>query len=156
MRTPVYASALAAAFVASGNMQTPGNMMQHPEPRAVAAARAHVQAWGRRDWEAVRNGLAPDVHVVVTSTQPMFGSTDLTGIDSYMDGLKKFAEAVVPGSPRITATIGDENSALLMVTVKAPFGPNGQIVTSPEARLYLLDENGKIKSERVLFFVLAN
>jgi hypothetical protein len=42
-----------------------------------------------------------------------------------------------------------------MLTVKAAFGPNGAKVTVPAARLYLLDENKKIKVEQVIFFTLS-
>ena len=122
---------------------------------AVAVARAHVEAWSHHDWDGARSKLAPDVHVTVTSTQATMARTDLTGIDAYMVGLKKFAEAVVPGSARVEWSVGDERSALLMVTVKAAFGPGGAPVTVPAARLYQLDENRKIQSEQVIFFVLS-
>jgi hypothetical protein len=42
---------------------------------------------------------------------------------------------------------------LLMLTVQAGFGPGGAPVPLPAARLYLLDEEGKIKVEQVVFFV---
>ena len=120
---------------------------------AVAVARAHVEAWSHHDWDKARVILAPDVHVIALTTQPVMAPTDLTGADNYMEGLKKFAGAVVPGSARVTASIGDDRNALLMLTVKAALGPGGAIVTLPAARLYLLDENRKIKVEQVIFFV---
>jgi len=123
---------------------------------AVAVARAHVEAWSHHDYEKARKSLAADVHVTVTTTQPVMAPTDTTGVDFYMDGLKKFANAVEPGSARVIASIGDEHNALLMVTVKAAFGPNGAKVTIPAARLYLLDENKKIKVEQVVFFALGD
>lgn len=36
---------------------------------AVAQARAHIAAWSHHDWDKTRQLLAPDVHVLVTSTQ---------------------------------------------------------------------------------------
>jgi hypothetical protein len=39
-----------------------------------------------------------------------------------------------------------------MVTVKAAFDPEGPEVTLPAARLYLLDEDNKIRDEQVVFF----
>ena len=39
-----------------------------------------------------------------------------------------------------------------MVTVKAACGPEGALVTLPAARLYLIDDGGKIASEQVVFF----
>jgi hypothetical protein len=119
---------------------------------AVAVARAHVEAWSNHDWDTARKGLASDVHVKAMSTQPIMKDTDLTGIDDYMHGLKEFAQAVVPGSLQVDATLGDERNALLMVTVQAALGPGGAKVTLPAARLYLLDEDDKIEAEQVIFF----
>ncbi len=122
---------------------------QH-EPAAVAIARAHVEAWSYHDFAAARNGLAPDVRVTATTTQPLSPATDLTGIDNYMVGLTQFAQAVEPGSLRVIASVGDERNALLMLTVEADFGAGK--ATLPGARLYLIDENDKIKTEQVIFY----
>jgi hypothetical protein len=81
-------------------------------------------------------------------------ATDLTGADNYMIGLTQFAQAVVPGSLRILASTGDERNALLMLTVEADFGT--EKATLPGARLYLLDENNKIKTEQVIFYAAQN
>jgi hypothetical protein len=89
---------------------------------AIASARAHAEAWSNHDWDKAREGLAADVHVTATTTQPIMPPTDLTGIDNYMHGLKEFAQAVVPGSARWIASVGDERNALLMLTVEADFG----------------------------------
>src|ERR1700692_3852944 len=94
---------------------------QHESP-AVAIARAHVEAWSNHDFDTARNGLAPDVKVTATTTQPIMPATDLTGVDSYMVGLTQFAQAVVPGSLRVIATVGDKRNALLLLTVEADFG----------------------------------
>jgi hypothetical protein len=118
---------------------------------AVAVARAHAEAWSNHDWDRAREGLATDVHVTATTTQPIIPAADLTGIDDYMQGLIEFAQAVVPGSARVIASVGDERNALLMLTVEADFGAGK--VTLPAARLYLLDENAKIKVEQVVFYV---
>ena len=122
---------------------------QHESP-AVAVARAHVEAWSNHDFDKARNGLAPDVRVTATTTQPIMPATDLTGADNYMIGLIQFAQAVVPGSLRVIASIGDERNALLMLTVEADFGAGK--ATLPAARLYLLDGNKKIKTEQVVFY----
>jgi len=122
---------------------------QH-EPQAVAIARAHVEAWSNHDFDTTRNGLAPDVRVTATTTQPFPPPTDLTGVDNYMIGLTQFAQAVVPGSLRVIASVGDERTALLMLTVEADFGAGK--ATLPGARLYLIDENNKIKTEQVIFY----
>jgi hypothetical protein len=128
--------------------QTP-SPVRHDSP-AVAVARAHVEAWSNHDFEAARVALAADVHVTATTTQPNMPTTDTTGADEYMQGLIAFAGAVIPGSARVLASIGDEQNALLMLTVEADFGAGP--VTLPAARLYLLDEEDMIKAEQVVFF----
>ena len=129
-------------------------MPVHQETDAVATARAHIEAWSIHDFETARRGLAPDVHVSVTTTLPIMEPTDLTGVDRYMEGLMKFAQGVIPGSARIIASEGDERNALIFVTVTAAFGPNTPKMTLPGARLYLLDENGKIEAEQVIFYAV--
>jgi len=122
---------------------------QHESP-AVAIARAHVEAWSNHDFDAARSSLAADVKVTATTTLPIMPATDLSGADDYMVGLTQFAQAVVPGSLRVIASAGDERNALLMLTVEADL-PVGRM-TLPGARLYLLDETGKIKVEQVIFY----
>src|SRR6516162_2486897 len=81
-------------------------MSQTSDSRAVKLARAHVEAWARKDFETARNGLA-------------------TGVEDYMQGLIMFAQSIVPGSVRVTDSAGDDNYALLMVTTPVdgpPFG----------------------------------
>jgi len=56
-----------------------------------------------------------------------------------MNGSIEFAQAVVPGSACVIASVGDEQNALLMPTVEADLGKGP--VTVPAARLYLLDED---------------
>ena len=122
---------------------------QHESP-AVAIARAHAEAWSNHDFDAARSSLADDVKVTATSTVPIMPATDLSGADDYMVGLTQFAQAVVPGSLRVIASVGDERNALLMLTVEADL-PVGRM-TLPAARLYLLHEAGKIKAEQVIFY----
>jgi SnoaL-like domain len=123
----------------------------HRESSAVARARAHVQAWSTHDFEAARAGLAPDVEVTVTTTKPIMPDTRTVGIDAYMSGLIQFAATVEPGSLQLLASVGDERNALLMVTVEAEVG--ARTITLPAARLYLFDEDDKIKVEQVVFLV---
>ncbi len=123
------------------------------ESPAVELARSHVQAWSNHDFDSARKSLAPDVHVTVTTTQPIMAPTDTVGADAYMDGLIKFAQGIVPGSTRILESVGDERNALLVVTSEAAFDPSGPKVSLTAARLYLIDENSKIKVEQVTFFV---
>ena len=129
-------------------------MSAQQESPAVAIARSHVEAWSNHDFETARNCLAPDVRVTATTTQPFPPATDLTGADNYMTGLIQFAQSVVPGSLRIVASTGDERNALLMLTVEADFGAGK--ATLPGARLYLLDDDNKIKTEQVVFYAAGN
>src|SRR5919198_1479479 len=100
---------------------------------AVSAAIAHCEAWSNHDWDTARRMLAEDVKVTATTTRPIMPETNLAGADAYMEGLKYFAGAVVPGSLQVNATVGDESNALLMVTVQAGFGPGGAPVALPRA-----------------------
>jgi SnoaL-like domain len=126
---------------------------QHESP-AVAIARAHVEAWSNHDFDAARRALGPDVQVTSTTTQPIVKDVRTTGIDDYMSGLIAFAQGVVPGSARVLASTGDERNALLLVTVEADLG--GGKMELPGARLYLLDGDGKIQNEQVIFYAAAN
>ena len=126
------------------------------ESPAVALARAHVEAWSNHDWDTARSMLAHDVHITATTTQPIMNPTDTTGIDDYMDGLIKFAQAVEPGSARVIASVGDERNSLILLTVRTALGPDGEKVTLPAARLALFDENQKLQQEQVIFFVVPD
>lgn len=124
--------------------------MLKTESPAIAVARAHVEAWSNHDFDTARSSLAAGVKVTATTPNPVIPDTNLTGIDDYMRGLIAFAEGVVPGSQRVIASVGDERSALLMMTAQMA-GPDGGEMTLAGARLYLLDENGKIQVEQVIF-----
>jgi hypothetical protein len=120
---------------------------------AITVARAHIDAWSNHDWDKTRELLAPNVHVVVAST--LKASVELTGIDAYMEPKIKAAQLIEPGSVREISAIGDENNALITVTMRIGLGPNGTMVTLARSLLYLLDENKKIKEERDEYFILA-
>jgi hypothetical protein len=120
---------------------------------AIALATAHIEGWSNHDFDSARAGVADDVKVSVTSTNPTLPETRTSGIDDYMTGLIAFGQAVVPGSVRVLSAIGDERNALIMLTIRAAFPPSGQEVTLPGARLYLLDGNEKIANEQVIFYL---
>jgi hypothetical protein len=112
------------------------------DSRAVAVARAHLEAWTNHDFDAVRGNLAEDV-------QFYSPAANLVGVDEYMDaprGLTQFAKQVVPGSLRIFAAIGDERNALIMYEVSTASK------VFPSAQTWLLDDNGKIKVERIVSY----
>ena len=93
-------------------------MPSQDEPPALRVARAHVEAWSKKDWDTARSLLAPGVHVTATHTGPYPPPTDLTGADDYMTGLTAFAEPIVPGSVRELAGVGDDHNALLPWTCR--------------------------------------
>jgi hypothetical protein len=119
-----------------------------PESPAVALARAHLEAWTNHDFDTARGNLARDV-------QFFSPAANLVGIDEYMDaprGLTQFAKQVIPGSLRIFAAMGDERNALIMYEVSTEGGPIGSKIF-PSAQTWLLDENGKIKVERIVSYM---
>ena len=69
-------------------------MSAQQESPALAVARAHVQAWSEKDWDAARSMLAPDVRIVAMTTAPYPPLADLTGADEYMKGLVAFADPI--------------------------------------------------------------
>jgi hypothetical protein len=118
--------------------------------RAVGLALDHCQAWSNHDWDKARKALADDVKVTAMTTMPGAPKTDLDGPDAYMEGLRAFAGTVMPGTLQVNATVGDQRNALLQLTVHTdgpPFGP----LALHGARLYLFDENDKLKEEQVIF-----
>jgi len=126
-------------------------MALQTDSAAVKIARAHAQAWSTHDFDAAESGLGADVRSIVTTTQPFPPAIDTTGVEEYMSGLRQFVAALKPGSLKEVAAIGDDQNALLMITVEGDFG--GGPVTLPGARLYAVDEAGKITAEHVIFFV---
>jgi len=130
-------------------------MSQTPDSPAVKLARAHVQAWARKDFDTARNGLAVDVTAAQSSTNPDIPRADLVGVDDYMHGLILFAQSIVPGSVRVTDSAGDGRYALLMVTTEVDGPPYGKL-TIRNARLYRFDDNDKIAAEQVIFYTAPN
>ena len=117
---------------------------------AIALARAHLEAWTNHDLDTARGNLAEDV-------QFFSPAANLVGIDEYMDaprGLTQFAKQVVPGSLRMIAAMGDYRNALIMYEVSTEGGPVGSKLF-PSAQTWLLDDNGKIKVERIVSYVAA-
>src|SRR5258708_39443914 len=130
-------------------------MSTDEQSSAVAIARAHAEAWSKHDFDTARSMLAPDVRVTAVTTAPYPPDTDLVGADDYMTGLIAYAEPIVPGSLQGLSAIGDDTSALPTLNLRMAGGPFGPRAEAPCARLYLIDENGKIKAERIVFFVAA-
>jgi hypothetical protein len=128
-------------------------MSAQQESPAVAIARAHVEAWSSHDFGTARSILADDVRVTASSTNPALPRTDLSGADDYMTGLVAYAQPIVPGGVHVVASVGDERNALLLLTVRMAGGPFGDGADAPCARIYLIDDNGKIKTEQVIFYV---
>lgn len=66
-------------------------------------------------------------------------------------GLTQFARQVVPGSLHGIAAIGNDRNALVMYELSTEGGPIGSKVF-PSAQTWLLDDNGKIKVERIISY----
>ena len=68
----------------------------HDSP-AVKTALAYIDAWPHHDWDKTKELLAPNVHALVTTTQPDFGGTsEFTGIDDYLVRKTKAAQLIEP------------------------------------------------------------
>jgi len=106
---------------------------------AVAFVRRHMEACSNGDLAAARGNVAGNV-------QADTNDVHLDGIEAYMAGLTRFAAILDPGSLRVLAARGDEHKAIIMTEHTV----GGQAL--PSARTFELDENGKIKAERVVFF----
>ena len=130
-------------------------MSQTPHSPAVKLARAHVEAWSRKDFDTARTSLAPGVTVATSSTNPDIPRADLAGVEDYMQGLILFAQSIVPGGVQVTDTAGDDRYALLMVTTKVDGPPYGKL-TIHQARLYRFDDNDKIAAEQVIFYTVPD
>ncbi len=130
-------------------------MSQTSDSPAVKLARAHVEAWSNQDFDTARNGLAAEITVSTSSTDPDIPTTELVGVEDYMRGLVLFAQSIVPGSVRVTDSVGDDRYALLMVTVRVDGPPYGQL-TIHNARLYRFDDNDKLAAERVIFYTVPD
>ena len=130
-------------------------MSHNSDSRGVKLARAHVEAWGSKDFDTARAGLADGVTVSTSSTNPDLPHTDLVGVDGYMDGLILFAQSIVPGGNQVTDSAGDDQYALLTVTTKVDGPPYGKL-TINNARLYRFDEDDKIAAEQVIFYTVPD
>lgn len=146
--------AVTAASLLSKNLIANGRPVMQNSP-AVTVALEHIQAWSHHDRNKTRAMLAPDVHALITSPQREIGTNEFTGIDRYMDLKTKAASLVEPGSVEVLGAVGDETTALTLVTFRIAMGPNGSLVTMARSCLYLLDQNKKIKDERDSFFVIS-
>jgi ketosteroid isomerase-like protein len=120
---------------------------------AVAAARAYVEAWDRHDLDAARAALSDDVWMTMVAADPSFPRTELNGLEAYMQGLLQSKDAVVPGSTEVVEATGDDTQAILRVNSKLKFGPDAPEMDARSARMYVLDDDGKIKIEHVIFFL---
>jgi hypothetical protein len=121
---------------------------------AVAVARAHVEAWSNHDYDAARSARARrQGHGSEHRPRPAgYGADWCRGLHAR---LVAFADPIVPGSLRVLGGVGDECNALLMLTAQLSGAPMGAKATLSGARPYLLDDDGKIRAERVIFCVTA-
>src|SRR5260370_41591943 len=140
---------LALGSRSKGGTMSDSNARTKTDSRAVALGLAHLEAWTNHDFETVRGNLAEDV-------QFFSPAANLSGVDEYMDaprGLAQFAKQVVPGSLRVIATMGDDRNALIMYEVSTEGGPIGSKLF-PSAQTWVLDDDGKIKLERIVSYMV--
>ena len=114
-------------------------MSLQAESPAVEFVRRHMEAYSNGDLDTARGNLAENV-------QADTNDIHLDGIEAYMVGLSRFAAILDPGSLRVLAARGDKHKAIIMTEHTAGGEP------LPSARTFELDENGKIRAERVVFF----
>jgi ketosteroid isomerase-like protein len=125
------------------------------ESKAIRIARAHIDAWSKHDWDKTRELLSPEIHAVVTTTEPTRATAEFTGVANYMERKTKGALLVEPGSAHVISAIGDDRNALVLATMRIGMGPGGTMVNMGRACLYLLDEDNRIKEERDEWFILS-
>jgi hypothetical protein len=114
-------------------------MSEITEAPAVAFVRAHMEAYTNGDLETARANVADTVQCYTNETH-------LDGIGPYMEGLARFMAVLEPGSLRVLAARGDQQKAIVMTEHTVGGQP------FPSARTFELDDTGKIKAERVVFF----
>lgn len=114
-------------------------MSEITESPAVALVRAHMETYSDGAVDAARGNVAGDVQCYTNDVH-------LDGIDAYMEGLSRFASMLEPGTLRIVAARGDDRRAIVLTEHTVGGQP------FPSARTFELDESGKIKVERVVFF----
>src|SRR5262245_2132846 len=124
--------------------------------KAVDVARAHVEAFGRQDYQKAESLLADDVHFNVLTTTPNVGALSGVGKEDFMKGLHIFGDLIVPGTGRIIQSWGDDVRALVVFFYEAGIGPDATRIKFIRAAHYLLDDAGKIEIEQVVFFPLAS
>jgi|SRR6516164_9610034 hypothetical protein len=113
-------------------------MTLHADSPAVEFARRHIEAYTNGDLETARGNVADNVQAETNGAR-------LNGIDEYMAGLTRFAAILERGSLRVLAARGNEDFAIIM-TEHTAFGE-----PLPSARTFVLDKEGKITEERVVF-----
>ena len=113
-------------------------MTLHADSPAVEFARRHIEAYTNGDLETARGNVADNVQADTNGAR-------LNGIDEYMAGLTRFAAILERGSLRVLAARGNEDFAIIM-TEHTAFGE-----PLPSARTFVLDKDGKITEERVVF-----
>ena len=106
---------------------------------AVALVTGHIEAYTNGDLDTARGNVADDV-------QAYTNDVHLDGIDAYMEGVARFAAMLEPGSTRVLAARGNGQKAIILTEHTVGGQP------FPSARTFELDENQKIKTERVVFF----
>ena len=116
--------------------------------RAVDIAIKHFTAMCNGDRETLRALLADDVHYILITSIPGFPNPhEGHGAEQLMEDATR-QNALDPGSLQVLKSIGDDQQALIVVRVKATFGPSPMTLLA--ARHYMVDERGNITDELVI------
>jgi hypothetical protein len=117
--------------------------------KAVEIAIQHVEAFSNHEYETARSLLADDVHFMLITSIPGFPNpSEGHGVEAFMKALTS-GNTLIPGSLQVIHSIGDDQQALLTVSVNGTL-PTQEPITLLAARHYLLDEHEKITNELVI------
>ena len=119
------------------------------QSKAAEIAMKHVEAFSNHDYETARSLLADDVHFMLITSIPGFPNpSEGHGVEAFMKALTS-GNTLIPGSLQVIHSIGDDQQALLTVSVNGTL-PTQEPITLLAARHYLLDEHEKITNELVI------
>src|SRR6516225_12421008 len=117
--------------------------------KAVKIAIQHVEAFSTHEYDTARSLLAEDVHFLLITSIPGFPNpVEGHGVEAFMKALTS-GNTLIPGSLQVIHSIGDDQQALLTVSVNGTL-PTQEPITLLAARHYMIDENEKIKNELVI------
>ena len=117
--------------------------------KAVEIAIQHVEAFTNHEYDTARSLLAENVHFLLITSIPGFPNpSEGHGVEEFMKALTS-GNTLIPGSLQVLHSIGDDQQALIIVSVKGTL-PTHEPITLLAARHYRIDEHKKITNELVI------